>query len=279
MDTIIRDIENYCNTHGIEHRFVGGVSYTGLINPSTRYTIDIDKRIIAFKKHNKLEALRTDGTVRDIDLIIFTPSKQKMKDLKQYIKRLKASFQDKEAFPHISVEAAIYPSMGKLQTMFQFVTSILVDENGEWGTGNIYLTFDNIKQKIPWKSLERWKVKLENGLTYTVRHPYADYLVYHFRMPSGIKPKDKEKVQKIKQLLDETCLLGKQKGTDYESHEYYSSWVAYISKLHTSGGWIKLKAFATKLYWDTIGTDIAHGKGPVSKFFLNFSNKFTGVDQ
>jgi hypothetical protein len=277
--TIIRDIETYCNAHSIEHRFVGGVSYTGIVNAATKCTIDIENRVISFKNHNKVEALRKDGTIRDIDLIVFTPSKQKIKELKTYIKTLRAQAPDKQTFPHISVEAAVYPSMGKIQTMFQFVTSILIDKDGEWGTGNIYLIFDNVKQKIPWKSLEKWYIQLENGLRYTVRHPYADYLAYHFRMPSGLKPKDRVKVATIKNLIDETFMYGKQKGLDYRSSAYYASWVSYISNLQTSGGWVKVKAAATRLYWDTIGTDIAHGKGPLSKIFLNFSNKFTGVDQ
>lgn len=278
MYDVIRALEDYCTEHKLAHKFVGGVSYAGLLNPHTTFDIDIKHRIVSLKKHNELTSTRHDQTIRDIDLIVFTPDKSKLLELKQFIKHLPENIKIKD-FPHISVEASIYPSMGRMQTWLQFVTSLQVDTDAEFGHGNIYLVFDQIREQISWKSLEDWQIKLENGLSYTVRHPLADYLAYHFRMPSGIKPKDEEKVKLMLPLVHRTLALGKKEGIDYESKEYYGSWMHFVKRLELAHGWTRTKADIMKWYWSSIGTDLAHGKGPVGKFLLNFSNAFTGVQQ
>lgn len=236
MFQALSQIEDFCQVHRIDHRFVGGVAYTGWLNSKTSWVIK-SKRVI-LKNANDLQAIRHDSTKRDIDLIILNPS--------QIINKLLAEFiKSHPEFPPVSIEPVILEATPP--SIFpQFVTAI------KKINGDYYLSFDDILQKISLKSLEPWKLKIDD-LEITVRHPYADYLAYHFRTPSGVKPKDLEKVQ----------LLGKI-SLEMDKSEY-CDWEIYIQKLQAK----KLKKFLTGFYWQTIGNFLGNRK-------TAWANKFTG---
>ena len=80
MEEMVLDLELFCKNNDINHRFVGGISYGGLLNDKTVYTIDISNRKIELKKHNPVTLLRDDGTVRDIDIIFFTQNQSDIKN-------------------------------------------------------------------------------------------------------------------------------------------------------------------------------------------------------
>ncbi len=276
----IQQIENYCNEYDIPHRFVGGVSYAGLLNPETTYNLDLPAKTIQFSNHNPLELIRADGSVKDIDMIIFTPDEKKVIGLHTFVAGLrKQALEANDLFPDVSIEATIYPSLGTRNALLQFVTALEVDTNATFGDGNIYFAFDDLKQTISWKSLEGWTIYLQNGTHYTVRNPIADYLAYHFRSPSGLKPKDKEKVLRLKQLADEVMELGKEQGIEYDSKDYYQPWKRYTDRLTHRTGLTGVKAVIMRVYWATIGTTLAHGKGFIGSILTKFANQFTGIKQ
>ena len=236
MKQALTQIEDFCRRHRIDHRFVGGVAYTGWLNSKTSWAIKSKKIIL--KNTNDLDAIRSDGTNRDIDLIILNPNQKINKLFKEFLK-------SHPEFPPVSIEPVILEDTPP--SIFpQFVTAIKKID------GNFYLAFDEILQKISQKSLEPWKLTV-NDLIITVRHPYADYLAYHFRTPSGVKPKDFDKVQ----------LLGKI-SQDMDKSEY-RNWELYIKKLQSK----KLKKFLTGIYWNSIGNFLGNRK-------TAWANKFTG---
>lgn len=238
MKLALSQIEDFCRRHRINHRFVGGVAYTGWLNSKTSWTIDKKSKTLRFKNSNNLDARRNDGTRRDIDLIILNPS--------QKINKLMAEFiRSHPEFPPVSIEPVILEDTP--QSIFpQFVTAIKKINN------DYYFSFDEILEKISLKSLEPWKLKIDD-LEITVRHPYADYLAYHFRVPSGVKPKDRQKVDLLKKIS-----LG------LDTSEF-RSWEVYVQKLSSK----KLKKFMTGIYWNSIGNFLGN-RGTA------FANKFTG---
>lgn len=255
MEKIIQELEIFYKKNNIDHRFVGGVSFGGLLNENTTWEINMQKRIIYLHSPNLLNSQRPDGTLKDIDLIILSkPTKYKLPTTHY----------------ETSIEYAIfYPQ--KINSLFQFVTSIYVDNNNK-----PYLVFGNIQQEISWKSLEPWNVVVNKRTSYTVRNPIADYFAYQFRSPSGPKPKDVIKLKLLEKLKDDVIKEGRKNKLQYMAQEYYLPWKEFITKIQTSNDRnIQIKRSFMKLYWSTIGEYLAHGKG-VTKYLSKFSNKFTG---
>lgn len=269
MKQMIREIEDYCHKNAVDHRFVGGVSYGGLLNERTTYSIDIKNRTIKLRGHNPLVLLRSDGTVRDIDIIFLTQEAEVISKLKKFINKLKWDTRLKISFtPSISFEGPIPFTGATISGQFlQYVTEIGL-KNGAY-----YLIFDQVVQPISYASLEPWTLVLGDGLTYTTRNPIADFLAYQFRSPSGIKPKDVEKLSHLKKLADAVKREGKKYHIDYRSAQYYGPWKSYIKNLtHSTIPSIKSKRIITQWYWKTLGTRFAHGQGLLGKFLLGLYN-------
>lgn len=272
MEEMIADLESFGNQNGINHRFVGGISYGGLLNDKTTYSIDVLKREITLNKHNQPTLLRDDGTVRDIDLIFLTQNQSKIIKLKEHVRDLKWKTRNKISFtPSISIEGVrSIDDKQKTGQFFQYVSEIGIKK------GQHYLMFDEIREKISVDSLEPWTVILENGLRFTTRNPLADYYAYQFRSPSGIKQKDVEKVKLLKKLSAQVAKEGVASAIYYNSKQYYLSWQQYIRKLQRS----TLPAVLSKRailawYWQTIGTSFSHGKGVLGKAIFGIFNTVT----
>jgi hypothetical protein len=269
MRSMIADIEQFCVKNNIDHRFVGGVSYGGLLNKTTTYDIDIVNRTVHLKNHNTLALLREDGTVKDIDFIFLTTSSSDILKLKKFTNRLKWNTRLKISFtPSISFEGPL-PFIGSTipGQFFQYVTEIGV-KNGQY-----YLVFENIVQAISHASLEPWTLILEEGMSYTTRNPIADYYAYQFRSPSGVKPKDIEKLIHLKKLVRAVEKAGRAVHVNYRSADYFKPWQKYIETLTESTfPSVQSKRAITSWYWSTWGTNFAHGKGITGKILLGLYN-------
>ncbi|NTU47063.1 hypothetical protein HGA88_05545 [Candidatus Roizmanbacteria bacterium] len=279
--TIIQQLEQYMNENDINHRFVGGVSYAGVFDENSVYSIDIHHARISFASHKPLSLLRADGTVKDIDIILFCTAPEKIKALNGYINSLRTQAEkEHKLFPLISIESAIYPNSGKRNKLLQFVTAIEIDGTEDFGQGSVALTFEDLSQRISWKTLEPWTIILDNGITYTVRNPIADHFAYFFRSPSGLKPKDEEKIVHLKKLAQEVVKKGKKANISYLSEDYYKPWERYTADLtHSTNPSTQTKAQLTRWYWQTVGTTFAHGKGKIGQLIARLANQFTGVKQ
>ncbi len=273
---MIGDIEVFCQEHTIDHRFVGGVSYGGLLNKQTAYTIDITNRTIKLRSHNPLVLLRPDGTVRDIDIVYLTQDSAAIVKLKSYINKLKWDTRRTISFtPSVSFEGPVSFIGHTISSQFlQYVTEIGV-KNGAY-----YLVFDQVVQSISYASLEPWTLVLADGTRYTTRNPIADYYAYQFRSPSGIKPKDVEKLVYLKKLADAVTKEGKKYHIDYRSAQYYGPWKLYIKNLSRSTlPSVQSKRKITHWYWSTFGTQFAHGRGLLGKTLLGFYNLVVRLKQ
>lgn len=276
MKEMILTIENYCRRNKIDHRFVGGISYGGLLNDKTSYRIDVQKKVIHLTRNNPLFLLREDGTVRDIDFIFLVTDPKKIVPLKKFVNETKWRTRLKISFtPSISFEGPVVFEDDHIPQQFlQYVTAI------GFKKGQYYLVFDKIRQPIPIKSLESWSVELEDGTRYTTRSPIADYYAYQFRAPSGVKPKDVDKVARLKKLAHAVAAEGKKYSINYESKEYYGLWKRYVNSLQKSRlPSVQSKRMVLTWYWSTIGTRLAHGKGIVGKTLLALFNLITRIRQ
>jgi phosphatidylglycerophosphate synthase len=276
---ILSLVEQYCQENLLDHRFVGG-SLTDFIGPQTRFTIDAHNRTISFENPNSPTLFRSDGTVKDVDLVIFSKDRKAFKEARQTFKKWKREAQEQGIpFPIISAEAARYPDWPQRRKLLQFVTSFEV-RSGD----RLFLTYGEVEQEIPKETIDPWTVDLGDSTTITVLHPFAHALCYMLRVPR-IKYKDKEinrtedgskynKTNLVMRLAREAIRTGAEVGIDYK--EMYTDWITYIKTLQNNPDWVtRIKTAITKWYWNSIGTDVSHGKG-----FLNvlasLSDRFSG---
>lgn len=279
---VIYDIEQYCQDNELDHRFVGG-TLTDFIGPQTDYLIDPKRKKVTLINPKEPSLMRSDDTVKDVDLVIFTPDREKFE-------RAKAVFEDWEVkakeggrfFPFISVEAARHPDWPKRNKLKQFVSAFEYDEEGK-----PHLVFGSTNRTINQDSLETWTVDTGNGVEITTFHPLGHVLCYALRVPSGVKRKDKtilgskeagcgnfNKMGLLGRFAVKTVEAGRETGLD--GREPFKEWVDYIHTLSRNPDPLtRVKRWVTGLYWNTIGTKVAHGGGIFAKLSTG-SNKLTG---
>lgn len=281
---VISGLERYCKEQGLEHRFVGG-TFTDFIGPQTKFAIDISKKTVTLVNPNKPALIRSDETVKDIDMVVYTPDQSKLQEARRNFAEWGARAEAQGlAFPQISLEAARHPDWPKRNPLKQFVTAWEVDEQ------NVpHLTFGAVDKAIKPSSIEPWKADLGNGTQITILNPVAHALCYALRVPSGIKRKDKteigvhddwvvslpfSKISLVRGLARQTIAEGLQEGVDY--NVIFREWADYIEALAKKPDFLtKLKGIVTGLYWNTIGTEVAHGKG-IFRVLSKTSDKLTG---
>ncbi|MBI2337780.1 hypothetical protein HYU95_01220 [Candidatus Daviesbacteria bacterium] len=281
---LLGNIEQYCQSVGLNHRFVGG-TITDLIGPETNYKIEVNQRKVTIINPEKPKVIRSDGSTKDIDMVVFTVDRLKLAEARRTFGDWKERATAQGiVFPQISMEAARYSGLSGINSLRQFVTAWEVDS-----LYRPYLVFGKIRQQIKLESIAPWTVEAGNGLSITAFNPVAHALCYELRVPSGVKPKDKEtigtyddwvieapysKKSLIDNLARQTIAEGKNAGVNY--NEMYRAWKDYIKTL-TEGPDLptKLKGEITGIYWKTIGTKLTHGLGIFGKL-SNFNDRMSG---
>lgn len=265
---------------GVDHRFVGGV----IANPitlDTRVVIDPIAKRAELYSHEQLSLVRSDGTVRDIDLIGFSIDRERYTQARIRLREEKKTARSEGLpYPPISIEPTHYPSWPERSRLRQCVSTIDVDARKL-----LYLTFGGISQEIPWQTMEPWKVVFENGLELTTINPFAIPKRYYMRNPAGLKAKDREpieyrdgvgysKIGLLERLAESVREQGVAQSIDYL--EAYKSWDQFLDKLlNNPDPLTRLKAIGTRVYWDTIGTTFAHGRG-IFQPLASLGDRFTG---
>lgn len=281
---ILSAVERYCQEHSLDHRFVGG-TLTDLIGPHTEFEINIRDRAVTLKNSSDPTLERSDGTVKDIDVVVFTPDQSKFLEARREFARWKIQAKAQGLdFPTISLEAARHPDWPKRSRLKQFVTAWEVDKQGV-----PHLGFETIDQAIRPISIEPWLIGLGGGTQITTFNPVAHALCYALRVPSGIKRKDMEiigwyddsvvkspysKMTLVEGLARQTIADGLRRGVNY--NDVYREWADYIEALSKGSDlMLRLKRIITGVYWNTLGTQISHGRGIFGRLSA-MSDKFAG---
>lgn len=227
--------------------------------------------------------IRSDGTVKDFDLVAFCEYREVFEDAKQRLKVEEKAHKEKgEPFPNVSIEPTRFANWPKRKSVLQFVSGIEVDENN-----NPYFTFDKLKQPVSWQSLAPWRIVLtqHNDTSITTFDPFAHALRYCMRVPSGVKKKDRETHTENGERFNKMSLLmrfgmmveaqARQHGQDYR-HDLYKPWFDFIrAMMHDPHLSVSIKRVITKNYWDTVGTAFSHGVG-IFKPLADLGDRFAG---
>ncbi len=296
---IISDFEKYSKEHDLQHLFVGGAlaDFEGL---DTKPWFDHENRTVTLTDHPEASMIRSDGTVKDIDIIVMTRDTAAIKAAREYFKERAAEAKSQGLpYPQVSIEATYYPEGPKRKILRQFVSALEVDQEN-----SMSYVLGKTSEEIITESMAPWTYILDDGTKITGRNPVAQAIAYSLRVPSGVKKKDKDVIVKEPEILikdnpdkpgdieilgaerkyNKTALVGriahqlieegKKRGIDYK--EMFRPWINYTVRLHDRPDFMTfLKGLGTELYWDTIGTQVAHGAGLVGKL-SSFNDKMAG---
>ena len=189
---------------------VGGVVSNILADSETSY--DLAHRLVQPRPNLELSNYRTDGTIRDLDILILSPlSSSHLKYLEKVVLE--------------SVEGLLIPSVFALKeheqkrnalkaNLLDWVSRRTIDENGVLR----YELFP-LSQEVSRESYEPWHFQTKNSLRpVPILHPVAHLAAYRIRSISGLRAKDKQKVELMElniknnapelfENLDETGLI------------------------------------------------------------------------
>jgi len=325
---IISEFEDYSREHKLQHLYVGG-AIADFEGKDTQVTFDHENMRVYLINHPEPSMIRSDGTVKDMDIILMTRDQEKIKAAREYFAQKAAEAKQLGLpYPQVSIESIYYPEGPNRKAWKQFVSAQEVDEQD-----NISYVLGETSQQIPWETMAPWTYVLEDGTEITGRNPVAQAIAYSLRVPSGVKKKDLEpkefekfyiydqkRFDRLKQDIrgktpaeqarilanpeeqmkmlrakylgteprdsgfNKTALVGrvahqlieegKELGIDYKA--MYKSWIDYTIKLHNEPDFLTfLKGLVTEIYWDTIGTQVAHGAGFIGKL-SSFNDKMAG---
>lgn len=278
IDVVAR-LEEVFGASGVEHRFVGGV-IANPVNLHTIVSVNLPQRTADFRNFSQLSLIRGDNSVRDIDAIGFSTDQATYAEARARVKEEAGKAKTKGLpYPPVSIEATSYPGWPRRNKLLQFVSTLDVDEAGVLG-----LNFGEVNQPTPWETFEPWHASF-GQLRIKSINPYGIYLRYFMRNASGLKKKDREpvefegeigysKVDLLTRISDQVQAQAGEFNMDYFAG--YESWREFIRKLKEEPDPLTWsKAFATKLYWNTVGTAFAHGAG-IFKPLAHLGDRFTG---
>ena len=253
---------------------------------------DFENRTIQLTNHLPHGMFRSNGTVKDVDMICFDPDQEKVNEFKKWLQEEGKNAKLRgDPYPDVNMEPTRYADWKKRNSLTQFVSGIDVDEDGQMN-----LTFGGLKKPIADESMEAWNVLLEDGSSITTLSPFAHAMRYSMRVPSGFKPKDLVKKygkdadgNPAYTKLDLVKLVARQasdKGLDFWLHDYkdgiYEPWVDFTKKMYQHAGSVDRidiftasKALTTAGYWRTVGPALSHGIG-ILKPFASLGGVFTG---
>ncbi len=279
VDTVSR-AEEIFNQAEVEHRFVGGI-VTDTLGADTIVKVDSLNRQANIYYHRPFSLIRPDQTVKDLDVIGFSLYPESYREAERKLaEEARLAKQKGLPYPDISTEATYYPGWRKRNRTIQLVSTFDVDDEEK-----LYLNFGSISQQIPWETVDPWVMTFDGGLKFTTINPVGLMKCYSLRTYAGIKKKDlapavlhegvayskMDLIARAAQFVDDQAFLDQQ-----EYFGIYQSWDEYTDRLlNHPDGLTRVKALVTRLYWNTIGPSVAHGRGWVRPL-VSFNSKFTG---
>lgn len=259
---IINAVGNYFDSQNIQHAFVGG-TVANLIGENTTAIVDVQNKSITLQNGENPSMIRENGTVRDLDILIFTKEEDALTKSRQAIGDLAEESQAQGlAYPPISIEAAYQPDWNRKRNRW---TQLVTMEEFDL-LGNLFLTYGHTKQQVDHDTLQTWTYNT-NGLSVRSFPPGALWRRYTFRVASGVKSKDKAKVEQLKRFDDQT---------KDEVPIDYSSWDSYADKLFNHADPLTkfIKSPFTKIWWSIswLGESATQGVG-IFKFASKWNDR------
>ena len=199
MSEVSENIYPLLVEHGIHDRMedrkvpynvVGGLGLHAVTNAAK---IDWDNHVVCLPDDVDLPRLRDNGTVRDLDTLVQSTDKVVVKGCQQ---EMTDAIGDKLVISTFGLN----PYAKNRRGIFDFVGDRYVAVEGE-EESRLYWRLGGIETEIPLSSLDQWLVKRDGETVCAILNPIAQLGAYGCRSITGWRPKDKEKVEELVNVI------------------------------------------------------------------------------
>lgn len=171
--------------------YVGGLPTDFLLSPGA--TIDLDHKIVNVEGDVTAPLFRSNGTLRDIDLVCFTDDVAVLRRLNDTIRNTLLESGRLDEIPKISISG--YEKDIRSNSYLQLVSQISRKDN------QTHLSLGPIHEAIEASVFEESWTILHNELALPIHHPIIHMSNYRIRSLAGLRPKDKEKINRLETKL------------------------------------------------------------------------------
>lgn len=191
-----RDVHSRLREEDIPYRVLGGIAAHAILNARIIHWND---RVIEIDPESNLSTMRDNGTQRDIDTLVVTPETDKTNEAKDVLDDAVDGYLSVSVFGlrrRVEAKKTLLPNM-------DFVSHRTID-----GKGSYYIELDTVETELPQSWYEEWEVRTpdDESPLFTTLSSIAIEAGYRMRSITGVRPKDREKLQ---QLQEKVCMDGR----------------------------------------------------------------------
>lgn len=199
------------------YRVLGGIAAHAILNANTIYWKD---RVIEVDQKAQLSTKRDNGTVRDIDTLIVSSVNQEVNKAKEALIDVVGSDLSVSVFglrKKVKAKKTLIPNM-------DFVSHRTIDDEG-----GFYIHLDKVETALTDDWYDAWEVRRpqDNAPLFQTLSPIAIEAGYRMRSITGVRPKDQDKVEKLRGRITVDDILANAQLTE--------SLVAVYASQHTVG--------------------------------------------
>lgn len=221
------------------YRVLGGIAAHAILNANI---IHWEDRIIEVDCEVHLSTRRENDTVRDIDTLIVSSSSQEVNKAKEALTDVVGNDLSVSVFglrKRVKTRKTLIPNM-------DFVSHRTIDEEG-----NFYIHLDEVETALTNDWYDAWEVRRpqDDSPLFQTLSPVAIEAGYRMRSITGVRPKDKDKLEKLRERISLDDDLANAQLTESLSAVYTAQQaagrahaLAIEEKRNTSKTWFRTKA-------------------------------------
>ncbi len=188
LSTLLREI-------GVRYSVVGGAALKAIFQ-------------------EELPVYRANGTMVDLDGVLFGPDKQTVDETLSQIQKIR---KDEPSFPEIGFEPAVFSDHPTSYSPLAVLSGMRVDSQGTTS-----LTYRKIDIPVPPETMET-RTRSVNGVPIQV-FPARTILHRYYARGGILKPKDEEKVARLEQHI-------KENSSDEPDEKYYEAYREFVAEI------------------------------------------------
>lgn len=222
-----RGVHSRMEDRKVPYNVVGGLGLHAVTNAAK---LDWGNRVVYLPNGVDLLRLRDNGTVRDLDTLVQSTDRVVVKGYQQEIT-------DAVGDELIISTFGLNPYEKNRRGIFDFVGDRYIDDEGR-----LYWRLGGIETEIPSASLDQWLVKRDGETVCAILNPIAQLGAYGCRSITGWRPKDKEKVEELINIIMPNRKIA-DIPQDYRDQYYtFREQSRKVAEARQKLGWFGLKA-------------------------------------
>ncbi len=222
------NLHGQLNDLGGQYVIVGGLGLHAVTNAEK---IDWDERVVTVGGDTDFPRLRENGTIRDLDTLVCSVNAEVVDEYKKTIVRAIGNEVVASVFGLRQYEK-------NRRGLLDFTGSRYSDDEG-----NLFWLLSGIETQLPRESIDPWRVERDGEVICNILNPVAQLGAYMNRSITGIRPKDEEKVARLRQVITPHDKIGDISSDYLDQYCAFSEQYIKVASKRSKIGLIALKSY------------------------------------